>query len=76
MDAFIKIDGQAVSVEVTIKGYEYLDQVKRKDENLGHEEHHYLDRHEFDEYIIARKADAIPKRRNSGCAKRKPYRKS
>lgn len=56
MEVFIEINGQAVSVEVTIKVYEYLDQAKRKDENLGHEERRHWDRREFDEYIIARES--------------------
>ncbi|WP_397360140.1 hypothetical protein [Oscillibacter sp.] len=52
MEVFIKIDGQAVSVEVTIKIYEYLDQAKHKDENLAHEKRRHWDRREFTRNIF------------------------
>ncbi len=54
MEVFIKIGGQAVSVEVTVAVYEYLYQAEHKDENLAHEKRRHWDRREFDEYIIAR----------------------
>ena len=54
MDVTITINGQAVSVEVTVEVYEYLDQAKHKSENLSHEKRRHWDWREFDEYIIAR----------------------
>ncbi|OCN03427.1 hypothetical protein A7X67_11115 [Clostridium sp. W14A] len=54
MEVFIKIDGQAVSVEVTVEVCEYLDQAEHKVENLAHEQRRHWDRREFDEYIVAR----------------------
>jgi RNA polymerase sigma-70 factor (ECF subfamily) len=45
-----------VSVDVTVKFYKYLDQAKRKDENLAHEQRRHWDGREFDEYIIARES--------------------
>ena len=33
-----EINGQAVSVEVTVEVYEYLDRARRKEENLAHEQ--------------------------------------
>jgi len=54
MEVFIKFGGQAVSVEVTIEVYEYLDRADHKNENLAHEKRRHWDRREFDEYIIAR----------------------
>lgn len=53
MEITIKINGQAVSVEVSIEVYEYLEQSDRKTENLAHEQRRYWDGREFDEYIIA-----------------------
>lgn len=54
MEVFIKIDGQAVSVEVTVEVCEYLDRAEHKAENLAHEQRRHWDRREFDEYIVAR----------------------
>ena len=54
MEVLITIDGQAVSVEVTVEVCEYLDRAEHKVENLAHEQHRHWDRREFDEYIIAR----------------------
>lgn len=54
MEVFIKIDGQAVSVEVTVEVREYLDRAEHKAENLAHEQCRHWDRREFDEYIVAR----------------------
>ena len=56
MEVLIKISGQAVSIEVTVKIYEYLDQAEHKNENLAHERRRHWDRREFDEYIIARES--------------------
>lgn len=56
MEVFIKINGQAVSVEVTIEIYKYLDHAKLKNENLAHEKRRHWDKREFDEYIIARES--------------------
>lgn len=53
MEITIKINGQAVSVEVTVEVYEYLDQADHRDENLAHEQRRHWDMRELDEYIIA-----------------------
>ena len=53
MEITIQIDGQAVSVEVTVEVYEYLDKAAHKDENLAHEKRRHWDMRELDEYIIA-----------------------
>lgn len=53
MEITIKIDGQAVSVEVSMEVYEYLEQADRKMGNLAHEQRRHWDGREFDEYIIA-----------------------
>ena len=53
MEITIKINGQAVSVEVSTEVYEYLDQADHKDENLSHQKRRHWDMREFDEYIIA-----------------------
>ncbi|MCI8674847.1 MAG: hypothetical protein HFI89_15420 [Lachnospiraceae bacterium] len=37
MEVTINIDGQALSVEVTVEVYEYLDRVGHKEKNLAHE---------------------------------------
>ena len=37
MEVTINIDGQALSVEVTVEVYEYLDKAGHKEENLVHE---------------------------------------
>ncbi|OCN02273.1 hypothetical protein A7X67_06400 [Clostridium sp. W14A] len=54
MEVFIKIGGQAVSVEVTVAVCECLDRSEHKSENLAHEQRRHWDRREFDEYIVAR----------------------
>lgn len=51
MEITIKIDGQAVSMEVSMEVYEYLEQADRKMENLAHEQRRHWDGREFDEYI-------------------------
>lgn len=56
MEVLIKIGGQAMSVEVTVEVYEYLDQTNHKAENLSHEQCRHWDKREFDEYIIARES--------------------
>ena len=53
MEITIKINGQAVSVEVSYEVYEYLEESKRKTENLSHQKRRHWDTREFDEYIIA-----------------------
>lgn len=53
MKITIKINGQAVSVEVSMEVYAYLEQLDRKTENLAHEQRRHWDGREFDEYIIA-----------------------
>lgn len=53
MEITIKINGQAVSVEVSYEVYKYLDQADHKDENLSHQKRRHWDMREFDEYVIA-----------------------
>lgn len=56
MEVFIKIDGQAVSVEVTVEVCEYLDRAEHKVENLAHEKRRHWDIREFDEYTVERES--------------------
>lgn len=56
MEVSIKIGGQAVSVEVTVKVCEYLDRAEHKAEKFAHEQRHHWDRRGFDEYIVARES--------------------
>ncbi|MDD3339497.1 MAG: sigma-70 family RNA polymerase sigma factor [Lachnospiraceae bacterium] len=53
MEITIQINGQALSVEVNIEVYQYLDRADHKDENLAHEQRRHWDMRELDEYIIA-----------------------
>ncbi len=54
MEVTIKINGQALSVEVSVEVYEYLDRADHKEEkSLAHEKRRHWDIREFDEYIIA-----------------------
>ena len=51
MEGTINYNGQAVTVEVTLEVYEYLDRADHKAENLSHEQRRHWDGREFDEYI-------------------------
>ena len=51
MEVTIKINGQALSVEVSVEVYECLDRADHKEENLAHEKRRHWDIREFDEYI-------------------------
>ena len=51
MEVTINYNGQALSVEVTVEVYEYLDRADHKEENLVHEQRRHWDGREFDEYI-------------------------
>ncbi|MDD2971768.1 MAG: sigma-70 family RNA polymerase sigma factor [Lachnospiraceae bacterium] len=53
MEITIQINGQALSVEVSIEVYQYLDRADHKNENLAHEQRRHWDMRELDEYIIA-----------------------
>ena len=53
MEVTIKLKGQALSVEVSVEVYEYLDRADHKEENLAHEKRRHWDIRELDEYIIA-----------------------
>lgn len=53
MEITIQINGQTVSVEVSVEVYTYLDQATHKNENLIHEQRRHWDMREFDDYIIA-----------------------
>ena len=52
MEVTINYNGPAVTVEVTLEVYEFLDRVDHKTENLFHEQRRHWDGREFDEYII------------------------
>ena len=52
MEIIINVNGQIVSVEVSVEVYEYLDAADRKEENLAHEQRRHWDMREFDEYIV------------------------
>ena len=51
MEVTINYNGQAVTVEVTLEVYEFLDRADHKTENLAHEQRRHWDGREFDEYI-------------------------
>ena len=51
MEVTINYNGQALSVEVTVEVYEYLDRADHKAENLAHEQRRHWDGREFDECI-------------------------
>lgn len=53
MEVTIKINEQALSVEVSVEVYKCLDQADHKEENLAHEKRRHWDIREFDEYIVA-----------------------
>ena len=52
MEVTINYNGPAVTVEVTLEVYEFLDRADHKTENLFHEQRRHWDGREFDEYII------------------------
>ena len=52
MEVIINYNGQALSVEVTVEVYEYLDRADHKTENLAHEQRRHWDGREFDETTI------------------------
>ena len=54
MEVNFKIDGQAMSIEVTLEVHEYLENANHKDENLAHEKRRHWDDREYDENIIVR----------------------
>lgn len=51
MEVTINYNGQALTVEITVEVYEYLDRADHKEENLSHEKRRHWDGREFDEYI-------------------------
>ena len=53
MEVTIHYNGQAMTVEVTLEVYEFLDRADHKAENLSHEQRRHWDGREFDEYIVA-----------------------
>ncbi len=53
MEITIKINGQSLSVGVTIEVYECIKSFDRKEENLRHQSRRHWDMRELDEYIIA-----------------------
>lgn len=53
MEVTIKINGQTLSVKISVEVYECLDRANHKEENLTHEKRRHWDIREFDEYIIA-----------------------
>ena len=66
MEVTINYNGQAVTVEVTLEVYEFLDRADHKTENLFHEQRRHWDGREFDEYIITTEGvGATEKRRKN-----------
>ena len=59
MEISIKINGQAVSVDVTIEVYECIQGFDRKAENLMHQKRRHWDIRELDEYIIANECSRV-----------------
>lgn len=59
MEVTIKINGQDVSVEVSVEVYEYLDRADHKNENLAHEQRRHWDGRAFDEYIVATESAGV-----------------
>jgi len=59
MEVTIKLNGQALSVDMSVEVYEYLDRADHKAENLAHEQRRHWDGREFDEYIIATEGRGI-----------------
>ena len=53
MEVTINYNGQAVTMEVTLEVYEFLDRADHKTENQSHEQRRHWDGREFDEYIVA-----------------------
>ena len=53
MEITINYDGRLVTVEVSIEVAECLEEGRRKEENLHHEQRRHWDDRELDEYIIA-----------------------
>ena len=53
MEITINYDGRLVTVEVSIEVAECLEEGRRKEENLHHEQRRHWDDREVDEYIIA-----------------------
>lgn len=51
MEITIHINGQSVSVQVSVEVYDYLDQADHKDENLLHEQRRHWDGRELDDAI-------------------------
>ena len=51
MEVTIHYNGQAMTVEVTLEVYEFLDRADHKTENLLHEQWRHWDGPEFEEYI-------------------------
>ena len=69
MEVTIQYNGQAVTVEVTLEVYEYLDRADHKAENLSHEQRRHWDGRNFDEYIVATEGISFTeKRRRNICA--------
>ena len=74
MEITINYNGQAVTVEVTLEVYEFLDRGDHKTENLFHEQRRHWDGREFDEYIITTEGvGSTAKRRRNTFAAWKRY---
>ena len=50
MEVTINYNGQAVTVEVTLEVYEFLDRADHKTENLFHEQRRHCIRRNFDAF--------------------------
>ena len=54
MEVTINYNGQAVTVEVTLEVYEYLDRADHKAENLSHEQRRHWDEQQNQAYAQKR----------------------
>lgn len=68
MEVPININGQTVSVEVSVEVYEYLEAADRKEKNLAHEQRRHWDAREFDEYILFTEERKHPPQEGAGLA--------
>ncbi len=59
MNINIKINGQALPVNVTIEVHDCIRKFDRKEENLSHQKRRHWDTREFDENIISAECSSV-----------------
>lgn len=59
MKILLSINGQVVDVEASVELYHGWEEMRRKDENLRHEQRRHWDSREFDERIILREGSHL-----------------